>query len=111
MLLGIQDRIEPSNQTVPQRSQSQGSDSAIRQQSLESLESEGDFSTDVTSMTDLPSITVTPASDRSEETTEQNVPDTQQEAGGAEPEVGDDEDDGTGDGREGGGTRRGDKEG
>ncbi|XP_031574542.1 nucleoprotein TPR-like isoform X2 [Actinia tenebrosa] len=112
---GIQDRSEPSNQTVPERSQSRGSDSAFRQQSVESLESEGDFATDVTSMTDLPSITVTPASDTKsvEETTEQNVPDTQQEAGGPEAEValGDDEDEGNDErGEEDEGEKEGDLE-
>ncbi|KAK3745429.1 hypothetical protein QZH41_010253, partial [Actinostola sp. cb2023] len=69
---------QPDNQSVPEQTQSGSSESASRQQSLESLESE-DFSTSI--ITDVPSITVTPANERTaDESAEQNVPDTQQES-------------------------------
>lgn len=87
---GLQDRNNKQsggNQSVPEQAQNVPTESTSRQQSLESLESEDDFSSAIIS--DVPSITITPAATvltitpaTAEETAEQNVPETLDAPGG-----------------------------
>ena len=111
-LAGIQDRgnkQSTGNQSVPEQSQNTPTESTSRQQSIESLESEDDFSSAI--IGDVPAITITPASTAltttpgtpatitsaatAEETAEQNVPETQETTGGDDAVIvgGDDDSD------------------